>query len=227
MATRLYLRSTSQNSNVSPSSERSAALPTGTNNSVTITGANRLSTTKGSTQVNNPAFSSLAQTSLQSGNIDIWVSDPLNSQTISSNTWTLFLKTKEEDAAANANSAASVYIWRPSQSIVVGYIYDSINVLNFPYQTGGSANEWSSSYPTAAAATFSGSQVIANEGDVLVYEVWYRASQSKASSYYLDIYYNGTDDTTTGDANTSTASYIETPQNLNFMTSKSSIIFVM
>lgn len=226
MATRLYLRSTFQNSNVSPSSELSAALPTGTNNSATISGAKRLSTTKGSTS-NSYFISSLAQTSLQSGNIDIWVSDPLNSQTISSNTWTLFLQTREEDPAANANSAASVYIWRPSKSVVVGYIYDSINVLNFSYQTGGSANEWSDSYPTAATATFSGNQVVANEGDVLVYEVWYRASQSKASSYSLYIYYNGTNDTTTGDANTSAASYIETPQNLSFMTSKSSIIFVM
>lgn len=220
MATRLYLRNTTQPTSLGyPTTEQSTALHVGTANNTTSTAAYDLSTTKGSAQTS-VAWTVLNQTALQSGLRPYrWCTEPLFAQTISANTWTFFFKAQESGGQANMFTAASLYVWRPSTSAVVGYLYDNAAALGAEWSTtaGGSAQ----------SVTFSGSAVTAAEGDIIVFEWWYRMTAVSASAYTGTAYFDGTNETTTGTGNTSCATYIETPQNLAIKSPRTSIVFIM
>jgi hypothetical protein len=191
MATRLYFNDST--SALAPTAgTKSAALPDGTNNSLTANDSQSLSTTVGNSdvQVN---ITSLAQTARQSGRFARFTSMPLAAQTISANTWVYTLRNRESNNFADTYKAGSIYVWRPSTSAVVGYIYDSAAQIG---------TEWTTNY-TNDSSNISGGTVSAADGDVLVCEVWYTAAQAKGNSYTNSIQYN-------------VNSWIETPQDLVF-----------
>jgi hypothetical protein len=226
VATRLFLRATDNNGNFKnavrypTTGEKSTALPTGTLN-VDISNEYYLSTSKTTFNGSDIQFqiTSLAQTATQSSTWGNRFSSEslLSAQTISANTWTIFYKSDEANNNANAFLGMSIYVWRPTTNSVVGFIYDSTTQLGTEFGTTASTQ----------SVTVSGSAVTANRGDILVCEPWTIASQGASKSYSINFYIDGTNETTTGTGNTSCAAYIETPQNLNFINPKSSVIFVM
>lgn len=219
MATRFYLRNV--NATTSPTAgSKSSVFPYGTGNGTTFTNELSLLTTIGSSQTS-VSKTTLAQTAEQSGTmVSRFSSEALASQTISANTWEFFFKASESNTNANAFTLQSIYIWRPSTSSVVGYIHES---------GLGGGSEWGTT-AQAQSLSISGSQVVVQDLDILVHEWWYNSTQGAAKSYTVTGFYNGTDATTIGTGNTSTATYLETPQNLTFYSApiqKSSIIFIM
>jgi hypothetical protein len=152
--------------------------------------------------------SSIANTAHQDQYLGRFTSRKLAAQTITAQTWTLAVATLETNAGANSFTVASVYVWRPGTSSVVGYIYDSDSPLGV---------EWSTTLD-GQVLTFSGAAVTCQLGDVLVMEFWrHAATQGAATAWLQQLNYNGHVDvlgTTTADP----ASYLETPQNLTLDT---------
>lgn len=193
MPTRFYFRDTI--SPFTPTAEsKSAALPVGTNNSLTINDNESLSLIQGTSDIR-VNITSLAQIAQQSGRFARFTSDRLASQVITSDTWSYGIRRQESNSNANTFLALSVYVWRPSTSSVVGYIYDSSAQLGV---------EWPTSI-LLLTGSFSGSTVTCNNGDVLVCEVWYTAVQGKSVSYTNSIEFN-------------VSSYIGTTSNIIFFT---------
>jgi hypothetical protein len=191
MATRFYFRNVV--SDYAPTAgTKSLVLPNGTDNSLTANDNQSLLLTQATdVQVD---ITSLAQTARQSGRFARFTSDRLAAQTISANTWNYTLRNRETNVNANSYKAASIYVWRPSTSSIVGYVYDSNAEIG---------TEWTTNF-TNDSSNISGSSVNTLIGDVLVCEVWYTAAQGKSASYTNSIQYN-------------TNSFIETSQDLFFI----------
>ncbi len=205
MATRLYLRAAAAAS--SPTAgEKSTALPVGTfsGNSGATFESLSLSTTKGTAQTTRTK-DSLAQTAHQDNYIARFSSPGLAALTISAQTWTVALALSEGNAAANAFLAVSLYVWRPGSNILVGYVRDADSALGI---------EWATS-EDGIVATFSGSSVVCQAGDILVLEVWNHASQSMAVAYTNTLYFDGTTDVVDA-TSTDAASYVESPQTMTW-----------
>jgi len=200
MATRLYFRDETS-SNAPTAGSKSTALPNGTDNSLTANDSQSLLLAQGTSNTT-VTINSLAQTARQSGRFARFTSDPLASQTISANTWDYTLRNRHSNASANTYKAGSIYVWRPSTSSVVGYVYDSNAEIGIV---------WTNNF-TNDSSNISGSAVTAANGDVLVIEIWYTSAQGKAKTFILDIQYN-------------VDSYIETPQDLTFFVATKEIIF--
>ena len=126
----------------------------------------------------------------------------MSAQSVSANTWTVYLRDIESNAFANAYLAISAYVWRPSTSSVVGYIRDSTTVIG---------SEWTTNN-NAVTYTFSGSAVTAQHGDVVVFEIWYSATQGKSTAYTVSILFDLT-------------SYVSTPQDLSFYVEEPDRVF--
>lgn len=201
MATRLYLRAKA-NGYAPTDGEKSTALPVGTFQDLgggVNDGKRSLSLQKGVAQASHTG-SSLAQTAHQDWYAGRFSATPLLAN-ITAQTWTLAIATSEGNAAGNAFTVCSLYVWRPSDSSVVGFVYDSDTTLGI---------EWSTT-EDGQVVTFAGGAVTITAGDVLVLEVWRHAAQGMANSYTQQIYFDGATpvtDATTADA----ASYLETPQ---------------
>lgn len=203
-ATRLYLRDLAPTSNPT-AGEKSTALPVGTFAECGLA-ERALRTNKGAAQVTASCFS-LNQTAHQDLILQRFSSEALDPQTINANTWILAVATDEGNGNANTFTIASVYVWRPSTSAVVGFLYDSDTALGV---------EWSIS-PDGQVLSLGGSAVTVTKDDILVISFWFHAVQGMAVNYENRLHYNGTTDvieTTNSDA----ASYLETPQNLVFAT---------
>lgn len=115
------------------------------------------------------------------------------------------MATSEANAAANSFTIASIYIWRPSTSAVVGFIYDSDTALGV---------EWATTEDGQVLSP-AGASLAVLAGDVLVIEFWRHATQAMAAVYTQTLFFDGTTDVvdaTTADA----ASYLESPAVLNF-----------
>jgi hypothetical protein len=193
MATRFYFRDVI--SDYAPTAgTKSLVLPDGTDNSLTVNDDQSLLLIQGSSDTT-VSINTLAQTTRQSGRFARFTSNILESQTIAANTWDFTLRNRASNSAAAAYKAGSIYVWRPSTSTVVGYIYDSSNEIG-PVWTTNFTND---------STNITGSSVVVETGDVLVIEVWYTAAQTKAKTYSNEIQYN-------------LSSYIETPQDLEFVT---------
>jgi hypothetical protein len=207
MATRLYFRNIIS-SNAPTAGSKSTALPDGTNNSpldqpgvISFRDSHSLLLAQGTSNTT-VTITTLAQTTRQSGRFARFTSEPLASQTISANTWDYTLRNRTNNISSNTYKAGSIYVWRPSTSSVVGYVYDSNAEIGLA---------WTTNF-TNDSSNISGSSVTASQGDVLVIEVWYTSAQSKAKSFVADIQYN-------------VDSYIETPQDLTFFEASKEIIF--
>ena len=147
-----------------------------------------------------------------------FISEPLSGvSTINANIW----RTHKAYAVNSLSSSTmsmnlSLYVWRPSSGgSNIGFVY-SYNVFSGsvePSATGGQRL-------FAGDMSAAGSQVtgIAN-GDVLICEIWLR--QTTTSQVVTTFYYDGpteyNDGVNLSGANT-IASYIETPQDLTFVT---------
>lgn len=195
MATRFYSRSDVPSDNAPTADSKSVALPIGTNNpGGGLNDNDSLLLTAGTADVSTN-ITSLAQTARQSGRFSRATSLPLAAQTISANTWTAVVRVQESNTNANAFAAFSIFVWRPSTSSRVGFIYDSSTSLG---------TEWGTTLSNRTY-TVSGSAVTVEDGDVLSWEIWYSAAQSASKSYTLTIQERLT-------------TYLETPQNLTFFT---------
>jgi hypothetical protein len=200
MATILYFRDI-VSTNAPTAGSKSIALPNGTDNSVTTNDNQSMLLDQHATETT-VSITTIAQTARQSARFARFTSEVLATQTISANTWNYQLRNRHSNNSANAYKAGSIYVWRPSTSSVVGYIYDSSAEIG---------TRWTTNF-TNDNSTITGSAVSVLEGDVLVCEVWYTAAQTKAASYTVEIQYN-------------TNSYIETPQDLTFFSVSSEQTF--
>ncbi|MDH5796951.1 MAG: hypothetical protein OEZ19_00165 [Paracoccaceae bacterium] len=203
MPTRFYLDISNTNAS-GPGASKSTTLPNGTNNTNTPSGLyddGLLNPNTGFTGSGPIVFASLAQTARQSGRYAIMATSDLAAQTISAGTWTFNCYTAESSNQANSYFALCVYVWRPSTSSVVGFVYDSNAQLGSEWSiSGGFVN-----------FTFSGNSVTAQANDVLVLEVWYTSAQAKSSSYNLTAYFDDQE-------------YIDAPQSILLFRRKRAIV---
>lgn len=208
MATRLFLRDLTAASPPT-AGEHSTALPNSSPSNAN-SGAGfedrALKTTKGVAQTSKTIDRGVVKAH-RDNYVCRFTSDALAAQTISANTWTIALACREDNDQTNAFIIASIYVWRPGTSAVVGFIYDSHTSLGVELNQPGEDGQ---------VVTVSGGSVVAQSGDVLVYECWFHdLSNTTAINQILRVWFDGTTDvvdSTTTDA----ASYIETPQNLSF-----------
>jgi hypothetical protein len=212
VATRLYLRDTPSRE-APPGASRSAALKGQGHDWGGLEGKpfidRSLLTVRGETLPESVfTMNSLAHTDHDDQAMARFTSRKLAAQTISANTWTIAVALSEAAIAANSELMVSVYVWRPLDQTVVGYIWDAHTVLGA---------EWAATLD-GIVSTFAGSAVVASAGDVIALEVWrHTAGQGSAAVNLQKLYFNGyvdVVDATTADP----ASYLETPQNLTFAT---------
>jgi hypothetical protein len=147
--------------------------------------------------------SSDATVSTRSNYMGRFTSAALAAQTFGSGTWTLAIELSEANVNADSFLACSVYVWRPSSSSVVGFIYDN---------TADLGTEWGSSR-TGKVQTFTGADITCLENDVLVVEVWRQTDatgQAMATAYTQSIFFNGGTDVTVG-STAAGGSYLQAP----------------
>lgn len=208
MATKLYLRWLTPTT-APTSGEKSTVLPVGTFHDASVSDA-KLDTAIGTNATTYNIWTSLAQTAHQDEYLARFSSDSISAQTFGSGTWTIAWGGYESDGGANARLVCSLYIWRPSSTSVVGFIYNSDTQLG---------TEWSTSTTTAGrTATFTGANVTSNAGDILVLEVWcHHATQTTAVGRGCQFFFNGSADfTASSDQSTTGACYISISSTLQF-----------
>lgn len=189
MATRFYF--TNATASYSPTSgDKSTALPVGTD--VGDFNQSLAMFTKDGSASTQYTLTSSGISTQQSYMIARHSSPPLYGQTISANTWTVAFELNESNAAANAFFCPIVYVWRPSNSTVVGTIRDTATTV------GVEANA------NVQTATFSGSAVTCSTGDILVIECWGIATQGQNKSYTISWYTSASGNQV----------YLQTPQDL-------------
>jgi len=118
--------------------------------------------------------STLANTNPQSGFYGRFSTGPLAAQTIPVQAWGWELSVGETNASANIFWWPVLYVWRPSNNTVVGYIFNA---------TGPVGEEWYINADPKHNQIFTGASVTAQDGDILVVEVWGAGSQGAATSY--------------------------------------------
>lgn len=127
----------------------------------------------------------------------------------------MILNGAENESNANANwwiNSLNIYVWRPSTGTRVGVVRDAAGT-----SLGGLEPTATSNIQVSHITGITSSAVSALSGDVIICEVWVRATQSAAMSYTGTFYYNGTTVTTTENTVvTSHASFIELTENLVF-----------
>jgi len=204
--TKLYLHATTS-PDAPTNGEKSTALPVGTFKGNSGTGFEDLSMSSliGTSQTTK-SITSLGQTAAQDNYIARFTSPPLADQTIPAGTWTLGLQSLESNANANSFFQASLYVWRPATSSVVGYVYDNNAALG---------TEWVAT-TQGRVVTVSGNSVAVQSGDVLVLEVWRTATQGSATAWAQELLFDGTTDVTNAGTGSSAASFIQFNTPLEF-----------
>lgn len=203
--TKLYLHNATP-SNPPTTGEKSTALPAGTFQDGSSF-AKALRSYKGSAAANR-GQNALNQTTHQDCFLLRNTSEALAAQTFGSGTWTIGWGSKEASANANAFLVISLYVWRPSNSSVVGYIYDSDTALGAEWTTNAN--------PDWQTATFAGSNVTCQKDDVLVLEIWaHQATQAVLGQPSFSFYYAGQEEF--GGSANNIASYISTATNIIFV----------
>lgn len=164
----------------------------------------------------NFAVTTIANVATHSYYITKFISDPLEAQTINSNTWSFMAGHAETSFNLNlvGYTPPMLYVWRPSTGALVGKLVDNVAVTGFsePNETGA-ANINKITFPQA-------SNLAVLQGDVLILEIWFRLTQASATAYQVGFYYDGPTDLSSSNANddaTDIASFLETPQDLSFV----------
>lgn len=169
-----------------------------------------MTTTIGSSQTS-IATAGGATASSQTIYITRFVSEPIYQTSISANTWSLSVAFSESASQQNfpVNGTdqplrINCYVWRPGGS-KVGTILDGT--------TTSTADE--STSERASNVTFSGSSVTIQNGDVIIIELW-ATGVVRSTSGVMSFFYDGATVTTTDGTVSNHASFLETPENLNF-----------
>jgi hypothetical protein len=158
----------------------------------------------------------------QSSWICKFISDPLEGITsITAQTWISNLGIAESSLSSNFGGPHfCLYVWRPSTNALVGgqTIYDASGCGAFAEPSATNSERLrKGNFFAGAGRSISGVQ----DGDVIIMEVFLRKTAATNSSITDTIYYDGATDhsSTTNDTVVSDiASYIETPQDLTFVT---------
>lgn len=108
---------------------------------------------------------------------------PIVGQVIGAATWFAAFGHTENSTNANDSLGFSLYVWRPSTTTVVGYIYDTHGGLD--------AEPGSAAATAGRTATFAGNQVTSADGDVLILETWHHAVQATAATTVCAVYFGG------------------------------------
>lgn len=198
--TKLYLHKTDLYTTYSTAS-KSTALPPYTTSGL---GRWSLSTSIGSAQ-GAETLATTANTVAQKQYFSKFISAPLTVTSVDANTWIIAIGCLETSTNANSFAAFSIYVLK-SDDTVRGYIYDSATALG--------ATEW----PVVEAGkvyTVSGAAVAGVVStDRLVIEIWRVGTQSMATAYNQQIFYDGATEPTNDVATTDAAGYIDTPQDI-------------
>lgn len=219
MATRLYFHNaTSTLAGTFPSTEQSTATA-----NVTATGAitmrvmNTLIGT-GQTSVN---ITTSASTNIRSNFLRTFCSPPLQGTQVVGG-GNIILNTADQESNTSANfwvNALNIYVWRPSTGVRVGTIRDAGGT-----SLGGSEPTAANSMQVTHITGITTSAVTAQNGDVIIAEIWTRTTQSNATAYTCIFQYDGTTVNTTENAVvTNHASFVELTENLVFGTGAVSI----
>lgn len=230
MATRLFFRAVNFDTVAFPgsypdsSAELEAAIPGGSTLSNNRPGADALTIhrslkrTKGASQTS-LAVTSQAIATTQTNYFSKFISDPLQGVTsLSANQWTSQIAIAESSLSANFSGIfMAVYVWRPSTNLRVGSLAYGWTA-NGGFAEPGAANSerlFTGNLTSGNSTLVSGVQ----DGDVIIVEVYARTTQVDATSYTTTFYYDGTTEYGSADQTvvSDVASYIETPQNLNFV----------
>lgn len=152
-----------------------------------------------------------------------FISPPLIGVTqIDAVTWVSATGKLETSLSSNfSGMLICLYVWRPSTNTKVGSnIYNASGEGGFLEPASINTERLGKGNFTAGA----GAQVTGvQNGDVLIAEIYVRKSQTVATSYTDNWYYDGTNEhnaTATGSIVTDVASYIETSQNLTFQSAE-------
>lgn len=141
------------------------------------------------------ALASAATTSSQQMLCGRWVSDYIAAQTISAQNWTFRIAASETNANHNFKYAACIAVHDVTGTVRSTRIYDSAAALG---------TEPGTSETDSTVLTVAGSSVTCSDQDMLVFEVWNCYTQSMATSYTADVYWDGTTEGST----TTNAAYL-------------------
>lgn len=129
------------------------------------------------------AYATFASVAAQPQPFLRWVSEPLDAQSISSQTITVSIGTSESSTNSAFSQRMVVRLWRPSSGTNVGAMRD----------TGSEFWGGSSTSQSAQTGSFGSTAQTAQAGDVIVLELWRTtAVQSMATSYTNTLFYDGT-----------------------------------
>ncbi len=216
MVTRLYLRADAP-TNDPGETTNSAVLPVGdfqdSGNSV-----GSLNLAKGVlTAVEAYSVDSLGHLDHDDDFFTSFSTEALAAQTIDANTWDIGLLVNQQSAFANSFIVCVLYTFRQGTG-VIDFMYDSDTPLGNEWATGSEGRE----------ASFSASASTVLENDYLVFEVWrHTDGQGMNMSYGQNIRANGSEtDVVEGDGGNAQASWIETPQDLNFAGAARRVIII-
>lgn len=142
-----------------------------------------------------------------------FVSPPLASQTIAAQNITLNIARSDTAAASGTEWGMRLYVYRPSNQTVVGYILGSATAaVQYSATSVNTADATEQSFQDSA---FSGSAVTCQDGDILVCEVYVTTWDATGNTQTL--YYDGTTETTSDNTTVSNhASFINFASNLTF-----------
>lgn len=232
MATRLFLHNATFDTGSFPGSypdtsgELQADIASPSSTSYTQSGADTVAThrsmnkTKGSSQTSRGVTSQALNNTTQTNYITKFISDPLkNITTIDAEIWaTMSAKLQTNSNSNYFGALVALYVWRPDTNSLVGDIKSWSGEGGFAQPTTINTQRLAKGNLTAGT----GSQVTGVEDyDVIIYEVYNRKTQSASGPYVDQWYFDGTNEHNSDATQTivsSVASYIETPQNLTFVT---------
>lgn len=155
-----------------------------------------------------------------------FISPELNQTSVAANTWRLNFAVKMSVSSTTGIDdypttdgvialPITVYVWRPSTGVKVGNIFDANQAGYFDV----GHNNSNVTAETSEDGTFSGSLVNCAVGDVIVCEAFASVYRQGATSTVLSFFYDGTAVTLTNGTTVSDhASFLETPENLSFVT---------
>lgn len=223
MATKLYLHATTN--------DQSGTYPTGVRNGSpsnpytlgTAATLKKMNTTIGASQTSVTGASAANSINQQSAFCGWWTSPPLNgAQTVGGGgNMTLNFACAESNTNMNLLSGGGnldevrvyVYVWRPSTNSAVGDVVtagDKNTGLSEPASAGTETSENTSTALTTSA-------VNAQDGDVIVVELYMLHIQGMATSYNATFYFDGTTETTSSGTTVSNhASFIQLAETLSF-----------
>lgn len=210
MATKLYFHAASHTLSGSfPAGEQSPTYTPG----FTFTNANtlrKMDTTIGTAQ-SSLTGTSAASTTAQIVFMGFWVSQPLlGPQTFGGTTWTLNIADAESNLSMNFwMKGCHIYVWRPSAGSRIVSIVENNNI--------GGTEVTASASEQVTTFTFTPTSTTAQDGDVIICELWATFTQATATAYTGTIYFDGTTENATENTVVSNhASFLNIAENLVF-----------